>query len=152
MEYITSFNLYKLIKDLPSKVHMVFWVVFIFRKRKANGKKKLKIVGAKRMRFFASESWKISTKHRKNMQGTGEPFCHHYKDGVEIVLHVIRDCPLALHFWNHLVLFMLTSRISFFDGDLKHWLELNLVEEVRYPSHFRWNSSWATMLAFVELL
>lgn len=65
MEYITSFNLYKLIKDLPSKVHMVFWVVFIFRKRKANGKKNWRLLGLK-------EWGSLQVNHGKSQQNIGK--------------------------------------------------------------------------------
>lgn len=67
---------------------------------------------------------RLITNSRKYKWGLGSEFCSHCGNIVEIVLHVLRDCPLASLVWQHLV--NMDDRSQFFHGDLQHWVTFNL--------------------------
>ena len=33
----------------------------------------------------------------------GDAYCRHYGDTIEITMHVLRDCPITMMVWVHIV-------------------------------------------------
>jgi len=53
----------------------------------------------------------------------GHPYRYHCGD-VENMLHVLRDCPLAVGIWLNTV--RINQRENFFEANLQNWIDLNM--------------------------
>ncbi|CAJ2645452.1 unnamed protein product [Trifolium pratense] len=74
--------------------------------------------------------------------GIGSPVCIYCGDTTESILHIMRDCPLAMTVWIHVV--PVHVRDKFFQSDdLQHWLALNLWSEDDGKLGVGWNNYWA---------
>jgi hypothetical protein len=50
------------------------------------------------------DAWcRILTNMRKHKMGIGSPVCIYCGDTNESILHIMRDCPLAMTVWIHVV-------------------------------------------------
>lgn len=85
---------------------------------------------------------KLLTNKRKARLGLGAPYCHHCGSVIEDEIHVLRDCPVALWVWRHLV--KPVHRAAFLHGMIQQWVDLNLVHGVGDADHREWASLWAT--------
>ncbi|CAJ2661977.1 unnamed protein product [Trifolium pratense] len=72
----------------------------------------------------------------------GEPYCDHCYQFEESILHVIRDCPIAVQTWQHL---LHNGRGNFFLAQLQRVDRgLNLSCQLGRNSEYGWDSIWAT--------
>jgi ribonuclease HI len=60
----------------------------------------------------------------------------------ETTLHVLRDCPIAVEVWKHLL--KEDDRGSFFICTFQQWIELNLSTNMGIQSDLSWDATWAT--------
>ncbi|GAU22495.1 hypothetical protein TSUD_296140 [Trifolium subterraneum] len=58
----------------------------------------------------------------------GEPYCDNCYQFEESIIHVIRDCPMAVQTWQQLL--HTNARSNFFTTQLKDWIWLNLSSQL----------------------
>jgi hypothetical protein len=68
--------------------------------------------------------------------GMEHAMCNYCGDSIETELHVLRDCPLVMPIWLNVVDVRMTS--SFFVGELKQWIALNLTSSKRWNKDVDW--------------
>jgi hypothetical protein len=72
----------------------------------------------------------------------GNPFCHSCHQFEETTTHVMRDCPIAVNVWRHLL--PIQDRGQFFMVDFHEWIQLNLSSKFGMNNEHDWTSTWAT--------
>jgi ribonuclease HI len=72
----------------------------------------------------------------------GGPDCHSCVHFEETLLHVLRDCPVAVNIWNHLL--PRHDKGQFFLVSLHDWISFNLVNKFGHSHGNSWNAIWAT--------
>jgi ribonuclease HI len=107
-------------------------------------KKIWKLSVPERVRCFA---WQIAhgrlpTNKMISRWANSTPYCHHCIDKEESILHVLRDCNLAVMVWNHLLPYQ--ERHLFYGGDFKDWVLLNLTISGWKVENIVWQNIWAT--------
>jgi hypothetical protein len=96
-----------------------------------------------RIRVFV---WQIShdrllTKQKLARWQLGNAYCDncHFD---ETIIHALRDCPIAVHVWNHLI--SNKHRGNFYLTNLQEWIDLNLQQQIGNYSERDWSETWAT--------
>jgi ribonuclease HI len=84
---------------------------------------------------------RLLTNYNKSRMGFGSSMCGYCCNVVEDTLHVMRDCPLAMSLWLNVVHW--SARGNFFMGDLKHWINFNMSNEVGWNNEVDWKNYWA---------
>jgi hypothetical protein len=79
---------------------------------------------------------------RLNYMRIGHPRCYHCGYVVENMLHVFRDCPLAVGIW--LNTFRINQRENFFEENLQNWIDLNMNMELGMNDTGCWAEFWVT--------
>jgi ribonuclease HI len=95
----------------------------------------------KRVRVFI---WQLSqerllTRDRLARWHIGDHNCPQFE---ETISHVVRDCPIAVLIWNHLL--SVHDRGRFFVVSFKDWIILNLDNQFGHHHGRKWNAIWAT--------
>jgi hypothetical protein len=85
---------------------------------------------------------RIQTNWRTAKWNLTEPYCSHCGQMEETTLHVLRDCPIAVEVWKHLL--KEDDRGSFFICTFQQWVELNLSTNMGIQSDLSWDATWAT--------
>lgn len=98
--------------------------------------------------------WKIShgkllTAKACSRWGNGEPWCCNCTGQEETILHVLRDCEVAVFVWQHLL--HRDDRSWFFLGDVGGWAKDNLVAGKMNGDTNIWPQIWATTCYFLWL-
>lgn len=75
-----------------------------------------------RVRYFIWQilHGKLATKEYCGRWGNGDLTCNHCRYTTETIIHVLRDCPLAVQLWNSLIPPGL--RPMFYGVDIDDWL------------------------------
>jgi ribonuclease HI len=96
-----------------------------------------------RIRVFV---WQIShdrllTKQKLARWQLGNAYCDncHFD---ETIIHALRDCPIVVHVWNHLI--SNKHRGNFYLTNLQEWIDLNLQQQIGNYSERDWSETWAT--------
>jgi ribonuclease HI len=85
---------------------------------------------------------RLLTDSLKSKMGLRHAMCEFCGDQEETTLHVMRDCPKAMNIWNYVV--PVAARGTFFMGDLQHWVDLNLNNNIQWrESNGAWSEFWA---------
>ncbi|KAK2379785.1 Polynucleotidyl transferase, ribonuclease H superfamily protein [Trifolium repens] len=90
---------------------------------------------------------RLLTNYRKSKMGMGHAMCNYCGDIIETELHVLRDCPLVMPIWLNVVDDRMRS--SFFVGELKQWITLNLTSLKKWNNDVDWKDFWATACHFI---
>jgi ribonuclease HI len=103
-----------------------------------------KIESIERIRVFV---WllvhdRLLTKSRLARWQLGNPYCHHCHQFEETTTHVMRDCPIAVNIWRHLL--PIQDRGKFFTVDFQEWIQLNLSSNFGMNNNNDWKAIWAT--------
>jgi hypothetical protein len=59
-----------------------------------------------------------------------------------MTLHVLRDCPLAVSIWINMD--DIQYRETFFNVNLKQWLNINMNMKLGFDGMKQWTEYWAT--------
>jgi hypothetical protein len=73
--------------------------------------------------------------------GFGAPYCVHCVSAEESIIHVLRDCPLAHHTWNHLL--PMQGRLAFFTCHFNDWFQQNMTMNDKLEGGVEWRVVWA---------
>jgi hypothetical protein len=84
---------------------------------------------------------RLLTNSIKNSMGLGHAMCNVCRDVEETLSHVLRDCPLAVNFWNQVI--PIGKRGVFYMGEMQHWFEFNLNNSIELTNGCAWCSFWA---------
>ncbi|KAK7267371.1 hypothetical protein RIF29_20042 [Crotalaria pallida] len=84
---------------------------------------------------------RLPTNEKRHKWGLSSPYCYHYYDKIESIIHVLRDCPLASLMWVNLL--APQSLVHFFSTDLISWVKDNLIRDWGRDNSFQWSSIWA---------
>jgi hypothetical protein len=84
---------------------------------------------------------RILTNDCKAKMGLGHAMCDYCHNTPETVIHVLRDCPIAMNFWNHAL--PLSRRGSFYMRETRHWIESNICNMEINSSRSPWCKFWA---------
>jgi ribonuclease HI len=103
-----------------------------------------KIESIERIRVFV---WllvhdRLLTKARLARWQLGNSFCHSCTQFEETTIHVMRDCPIAVNVWRHLL--PAQDRGNFFTVGYHDWIQLNLSNKFGKNSENNWTAIWAT--------
>jgi hypothetical protein len=103
-----------------------------------------KIEGMERVKVF---TWqlvhdRLLTKSRLARWNITSPLCHNCHQFIENTIHVVRDCKVAVHVWQHLL--SSQERGVFFMVDLHDWIDLNINNKVGRKYGTEWKEIWAT--------
>jgi ribonuclease HI len=85
---------------------------------------------------------RLLTNLLRRKMGHSHEMCNFCGDREEDTLHVLRDCPLALVIWNHVV--PSNDKGNFFMCDLENWMGFNLNNYVTWSCNIEWGDYWAT--------
>jgi ribonuclease HI len=85
---------------------------------------------------------RIQTKWRTAKWNLTDPYCNYCGQMEETTMHVLRDCPLAVEVWQHLL--DEDHRGRFFIGQLTQWVDLNLSTDMGGTKDLAWDAVWAT--------
>jgi ribonuclease HI len=84
---------------------------------------------------------RILTNELKARMGLGHSMCTHCVNIEETVIHVLRDCAIAMEFWNNAI--PVTNRGSFYMREAHQWIEGNLCNMIVRNSSMGWCNFWA---------
>ncbi|MCI06283.1 ribonuclease H protein, partial [Trifolium medium] len=73
--------------------------------------------------------------------GHGAPYCGHCVGVEESIIHVLRDCPLAHHVWNHIL--PMQTRLAFFTCHYHSWFHNNMLNHEKMEGGNEWRVVWA---------
>ncbi|GAU51253.1 hypothetical protein TSUD_412460, partial [Trifolium subterraneum] len=85
---------------------------------------------------------RILTNWRTAKWNLTDPYCSYCEHMEETTLHVLRDCPLAVEVWQHLL--EEEHRGRFFIGQLHQWIDLNLSTSIGIRRDLDWDAVWVT--------
>lgn len=66
-------------------------------------------------------------------------FC---QDVEEDALHVLRDCHMVMPLWFSII--HINVRVSFFPGNIDHWIKMNMSSNMEWNEHEDWKALWVT--------
>jgi ribonuclease HI len=72
----------------------------------------------------------------------GDPFCVNCIHFEETIIHVIRDCPVAVEIWRQLL--STQERGNFFVINIQDWISMNLNNQFGHAYGNDWTAIWAT--------
>jgi ribonuclease HI len=84
---------------------------------------------------------RLLTNDCKAKMGLGHAMCEYCHNNAETVIHVLRDCPIAMNFWNHAL--PVDRRGIFYFSDTCHWIESNICNTVSNNNGTLWCTFWA---------
>jgi ribonuclease HI len=84
---------------------------------------------------------RILTNELKSRMGLGHSMCTHCVNIEETVIHVLRDCPIAMEFWNNAI--PTINRGSFYMREAQQWIEDNLGNTIERDNSTAWCNFWA---------
>jgi hypothetical protein len=84
---------------------------------------------------------RLLTKAKLAQWHVGDPFCVKCIQFEESTIHVIRDCPIAVEVWRHLV--SSQERGNFFVVNRQDWITMNLNNQFGHAYGADWTAIWA---------
>jgi hypothetical protein len=103
---------------------------------------KLKVQAIIRCFVWILHHNRLFTNSRLSMTHHGSEFRYHCGNVVETMLHVLRDCPLAIGVWLNMV--GLQHRDNFFNANLQQWIILNMNTKLGMGGMKNWSEFWAS--------
>ena len=82
---------------------------------------------------------RLLTKARLAKWQLGDSYCDQCGNFKETILHLLRDCPLTVNVWNHLI--EVKNRVAFFLASYKDWIELNFGEHIGHRKSVKWDTT-----------
>ncbi|GAU31911.1 hypothetical protein TSUD_270960 [Trifolium subterraneum] len=84
---------------------------------------------------------RLLTNSLKSSMGLGHAMCNFCSDVEETIIHVMRDCPIAVNFWNQVI--PVVDRGVFYMGEINQWMNFNLNNSIKWINNGNWCSFWA---------
>jgi ribonuclease HI len=103
---------------------------------------KLDVIERVRVFIWQLAHDRILTNSRIARWNIGNPNCHSCTQFEETTLHVVRDCPIAVNIWRHLLSYQDIGR--FFVVGFNDWISLNLENKFESIHGSNWSATWAT--------
>ena len=91
---------------------------------------------------------RLLTNYNKHRMELDSVMCEFCGNTIETILHLMRDCPLVMPMW--LIVVQPTVCNQFFTGNAKHWMNLNLSNDVGWNQDIEWRSFWAMACHFLR--
>jgi ribonuclease HI len=103
---------------------------------------KLDVIERVRVFIWQLTHDRILTNARLARWNNGNPNCHSCIQFEETTLHVMRDCPIAVNIWRHLLPYKDIG--YFFVVGFNDWISLNLDNKFGTAKDSSWSATWAT--------
>jgi hypothetical protein len=84
---------------------------------------------------------RLLTNDLKSRMGLGHGMCSYCGNIAETMIHVLRDCPVAMEFWNNTLPIM--NRGIFYMREAQQWIESNLNNTDVTHNQASWCNFWA---------
>lgn len=86
---------------------------------------------------------RLLTNYKKSMMGINHDMCQFCENITKTILHVFRECPIAMKIWVNAV--PVYFRSIFFQGELEHWMKENLSYKWSGIKGVKWKDLWANV-------